>query len=435
MTDPLQQETTDVLARLIRHDTVNPPGNERVLQEELAAYLQAAGLEVELIGRTEPRPNLIARLRGKADGPTLCLLSHVDTVLAKADEWTHDPWSAHVDENGVLWGRGALDMKNHTAAEVVAAVSLAREGWRPERGDLLVIAVVDEEVGGADGAIWLTENHPAKARCDYLINEGAGALIEVEGERTYGVCVAEKGVLRFRISTEGVAGHASNPKMGVNSLLKMAPLLQRMADHEAPFDLSDPARALFAELGIPLDGDPEGAFRALQERDPALALLVEPTLRVTLAPTRIFASDKINVIPSRTTVAVDCRTPPGADTDAALRRIHEVLGGEGYTLEITEEVIGNGSSADTPLMDAIRSFIDVEDPGARVLPTMLPAFTDSRTFRDAYPDLVAYGFFPMKHTTLADSWPLVHANDERIDTRDLGVATRAYRHIAQTLLG
>ena len=111
----------------------------------------------------------------------------------------------------------------------------------------------------------------------------------------------------------------------------------------------------------------------------------------------------------RTTVAVDCRTPPGADTDAALRRIHEVLGGEGYTLEITEEVIGNGSSADTPLMDAIRSFIDVEDPGARVLPTMLPAFTDSRTFRDAYPDLVAYGFFPMKHTTLADSWPLVHA--------------------------
>lgn len=105
-----------------------------------------------------------------------------------------------------------------------------------------MIAVVDEEVGGADGAIWLTENHPAKARCDYLINEGAGALIEVEGERTYGVCVAEKGVLRFRISTEGVAGHASNPKMGVNSLLKMAPLLQRMADHEAPFDLSDPGR-------------------------------------------------------------------------------------------------------------------------------------------------------------------------------------------------
>ena len=435
--DPLQLEATEVLSRLIRHNTVNPPGNERPAQEELAALLRDAGLEVELLGSSEERPNLIARLRAPdaAPGPTLCLLSHVDTVLAHAEDWTHDPWSGAVDEDGVLWGRGAQDMKSQTATEVVAAVSLAREGWRPARGELLGVAVVDEEVGGAEGAIWLTDNHPDKVRCDYLLNEGAGAVFPVDGERAYGVCLAEKGVFRFRLITDGEAGHASNPRLGSNSLLTMAPFLQAMADRQPAFDITDPPRALFAELGIPLDGDPVGALAEMERRDPVLANLVAPMLGVTMAPTRITASEKINVIPSRTVVSVDCRTPLGTDDEAALRRIHEVLGGEGYRIEVTERVIGNGSPAETPLMDAIRSFIAVEDAGARVLPTMLPAFTDSRTFRAAFPECVAYGFFPQKHMSLYESWPLVHNADERIHTNDLGLATRCYRHVARTLLG
>ena len=128
----MQQETTDVLQRLVRFNTVNPPGNEREAQEYLAGYLEGSGLEVELLGRTEQRPNLVARLRGTGDGPTLCLLSHVDTVLATPSEWEHDPWSGAVVD-GVLWGRGALDMKSQTAAEVVAAATLARAGWLAAR--------------------------------------------------------------------------------------------------------------------------------------------------------------------------------------------------------------------------------------------------------------------------------------------------------------
>ena len=169
----LQQETTELLQRLIRENTVNPPGNERKLQEELAADLREAGFEVELLGAEPERPNLVARLRGAADGPTLCLLSHVDTVLATPADWTHDPWSGELHD-GYVWGRGALDMKSQTAAEVVAALSLAREGWRPARGDLLVVVVVDEETGGELGAMWLCEQHPDKVRCDFLLNEGAG---------------------------------------------------------------------------------------------------------------------------------------------------------------------------------------------------------------------------------------------------------------------
>jgi acetylornithine deacetylase/succinyl-diaminopimelate desuccinylase-like protein len=430
----LQQETTGVLQRLIRFDTVNPPGNERPAQEYLAALLRDAGFDVELLGRTEERPNLVARLRGTGDGPTLCLLSHVDTVLAHAGEWRHDPWSGDVAD-GFLWGRGALDMKSQTAAEVAAAVSLAREGWRPAGGDLLVVVVVDEENGGPEGAIWLTETHPDKVRCDELLNEGAGAVIPFDGGRVYGVCIAEKGVFRFTLTTDGVAGHASMPRIGDNALLKLAPLLEAMRDRQPAFDVTEAPRLLLAGLGIDADGDAAAALETLRAADERLAAMVEPMLGVTLAPTRAFASEKINVIPSHAQIKVDCRTPPGMGERQALARIREVLGDDGYRLEFDEQVVGNASSADTPLMDAIERWVRAADPEARVVPYMIPAFTDSRTFRAAFPDCVAYGFFPHRHMTIHDTWPLVHSKDERIDVRDLGFAAGFYRDIVTERLG
>src|SRR3954454_14932192 len=215
----LQQETAELLQRLIRFKTVNPPGAERECQEHLAGILRDAGFEVELLGRPEERPNLVARLRGEQDGPRLVLLSHVDTVVAAPDDWQHDPWSGEIAD-GELWGRGAQDMKNHTAAEVMAAVSLAREGWRPARGELMVVATVDEETGGGEGAVWLCEEHSDAVRCDYVINEGAGALIPVAGTPGYRVCVGERGCCRFTVPTRGAAGHPSMPGVGDNALLK-----------------------------------------------------------------------------------------------------------------------------------------------------------------------------------------------------------------------
>jgi acetylornithine deacetylase/succinyl-diaminopimelate desuccinylase-like protein len=433
MTD-LQQEATDVLQRLIRFNTVNPPGAERPAQEYIASYLQAAGFEVELLGRTPERPNLVARLRGVGEGPTLCLLSHVDTVLATPSEWEHDPWSGDVVD-GFVWGRGALDMKSQTAAEVVAAAALARSGWRPARGELLVVVVCDEETGGAEGAMWLTETHPDKVRCDYLINEGGGTVIPYDGGRVYGVCVAEKGVFRFTLTTEGVAGHASIPKIGDNALLKMAPILQAMSDRQPSFDLTEGPRAMLEGLGLNGNGDPAAALDALRARDPQLALLVEPMLGVTLAPTRIEASAKINVIPSRARLQVDCRVPPGLGEEQALARIHEVLGGEGYSVEFIERVIGNASPVESELMDAIRGWVEVNDPGARVVPTILPGFTDSRTFRDAFGELVAYGFMPHRHMTLYETAPLIHSANERIDVRDLDFAAQFFTDVTKELLG
>src|SRR3954465_13652983 len=151
LAEELQDETAEVLSKLIRFNTVNPPGNERECQQWLAGYLEEAGFTVELMGAEAERPNLVARLQGEEPGPALGYLSHVDTVLADPDDWTHDPWSGTVHD-GYLWGRGAIDMKSQTAAEAVAAANLARCGWRPARGELKVIAVVDEETGGRWGA-------------------------------------------------------------------------------------------------------------------------------------------------------------------------------------------------------------------------------------------------------------------------------------------
>ncbi len=438
MSADLAAEAQELLQELVRCDTVNPPGNERPAQERLAGRLSEAGFACELLGAEPDRPNLLARLRGREDGPTLCYLGHVDTVLADPEEWTHDPWSGDIAD-GCLWGRGALDMKSQVAAEVAAAVSLARAGWRPARGELLLAVVVDEETGGSLGAEWITTTHPEKVRCDLLVNEGAGAVFELAGERRYGVCCAEKGVFRFTVTTDGVAAHASLPSMGENALLKMAPLLQRLGASQPSYELTAEPRAFLAAIGEDPE-DPAGAIERLREADPRLAIMFEPMLGVTFAPTRISASEKINVIPSRAVLKVDCRVPPGLGEEEVRRAIAEVLGPEmdshpPFRIDFTERVVGNRSPIESPLMDAISEWVSERDSGARTVPTILPGFTDSRHFRAAFPECVAYGFFPQRHQSLLQTSPLIHGADERIDVRDLAFAAEFFRDLAVHFLG
>ena len=168
-------EVTELLQRLIRVDTTNPPGNETAAAELLRDYLEAAGVECELYARVPERANLVARIRGKGNGPSLAMLSHTDVVLADPKEWEHPPFAGElVDEH--VWGRGALDMKGEVAASAVAMATLAREGWRGD-GDLIFIAAADEEGGTGYGLSWLVEEHPDAARADFSVNEGAGERV------------------------------------------------------------------------------------------------------------------------------------------------------------------------------------------------------------------------------------------------------------------
>jgi acetylornithine deacetylase/succinyl-diaminopimelate desuccinylase-like protein len=433
--DELQREAVQLLGELIRFDTVNPPGNERPAIEHLDRYLSAAGFETQLFAADENRPNLVATLTGDDDGPILGLLGHVDTVLADPADWTHDPWSGEVAD-GYLWGRGALDMKDQVAAEAVAAATRARAGWRPARGALKLLFVADEETGGDVGAAWLCAEHPDAARCDMLLNEGAGEVFEFNGQRRFGVACAEKGIFRFNLNAAGEAGHASVPQLGDNALLKLAPALTALADAPRSYISTEAPAALLDGLGLD-PGNIGASLDAIGGEAPALRVLIEPMFEVTLTPTMVSASSKMNVIPARAQLRIDCRTPPGLGEDAARRRIAEVLGDNAFGLEIEffEHTVGNASPVKSELMDAISQWVRRVEPDASAVPLILPAFSDSTWFRGAFPDCVAYGFFPMRHQGFLEVYPLMHNADERIDVRDLGFATQFFYDVIGDLLG
>jgi acetylornithine deacetylase/succinyl-diaminopimelate desuccinylase-like protein len=269
-----------------------------------------------------------------------------------------------------------------------------------------------------------------------LINEGAGASFEYRGRRHYGVCCAEKGIFRFSITAIGTAGHASMPKMGDNALLKLGPVLAKLADQPESFEVTEAPAGLLAALGED-PSEPGSAIERIADYEPRLRTLMEPMLGVTLTPTMASASEQMNVIPSRAQIMVDCRVPPGLGEEAARRRITQVLGEatDELQIEFTERTPGNASAVRSELMSAIETWVQTHDSGATAVPVILTGFSDSRWWRHQFPECVAYGFFPQRHQGLLQTTPLMHNADERIDVRDLGFATAFYGDIARKLLG
>lgn len=423
---------TDLLRELIRFNTVNPPGNEGPALEHLRGFLEPAGWECKYLAKAPDRPNLVARLRGREPGPNLALISHVDTVPADPEEWSRDPWSGDLAD-GMIWGRGALDMKDQVAAEVAACVNLAESGWRPERGDLILVVAADEETGAHFGAKWLCEECPEEVRCDWVLNEGAGERLDFQGRRLFTLSVGEKGTFRFTVIAEGEAGHGSIPRVGDNALLKLAPALANA--HRQPAPESTPDTDLFLErlLGHKHD-DPNAALAEIESIDPLIAkLLADPMLGVTLAPTMAKASSRENVIPSRAELVIDCRTPPGMTGEEALERINAVLGEGDWRIEFNDPVVGNRSDYGGPLAEAIEEWLELVEPGAEILPQVMPGFSDSHWFRKAFGATV-FGFAPQR-MTLAETKPLVHGKDERITVEDVELMENLYTWIPPRLLG
>jgi acetylornithine deacetylase/succinyl-diaminopimelate desuccinylase-like protein len=281
------------------------------------------------------------------------------------------------------------------------------------------------------GAKWLCEQMPDRVRCDVVVNEGGGDSFEFDGKRLYLVEVAEKGVFRFTLTTHGRAGHASIPRIGDNALVKLAPVIEALSDGRPVLERSEAGDALARALGL----DPETAVRELEAADPRLAILFEPTLGVTFTPTMVSASEKINVIPARAKLQVDCRVPPGLGEDHVRARLADLLGDNGHEITFAESVVGNASPIESPLMEHIREFVAREDPGAQLAPFTMPGFTDSRWFREAFPECVAYGFFPQRKMDMFEAAPLIHGKDERIPVEDLGLAARFFAELAPKVLG
>ena len=432
----LGPSAVELLGRLIQMNTVNPPGNEGGGQELLRERLRAAHFECELLEAEPGRPNLIARLRGSEDGPTLALLGHMDTVRADPDEWSFDPWAGDVVDGSVR-GRGALDMKGQVAAEAAACIALGESGWRPA-GELLLVVTADEEVGGGLGAKWLCEAHPDKVRADFVVNEGGGQHVELGDRRHYVLSVGEKGIFRMKLRAHGRAGHASVPRIGENALLKLTGYISALSEQPAP-EPTEVGEALLEELlGEPFtsaEGIRDGLERLRAEQPLIADFLVEPMLSVTLTPTIAQAGKKANVIPSEAEVLIDCRVPPGYGEEEALAALKSVIGEGDYSVEFSEAVVGNASPLESPLADAIREWLGEVDPGAGIGPIVMPGFSDSNPFRTAFPDAVVYGFCPHREIGLLESAPLIHAPDERIPASDIELAASFFYELPRRMLG
>ncbi|MGH3030676.1 MAG: M20/M25/M40 family metallo-hydrolase [Gaiellaceae bacterium] len=424
----LRDEATELLRELLRLDTVNPPGNETQAAELLRAYLEDAGVAGELYARIPERANLVARIPGRGEGPSLLLLSHTDTVLADPAEWSLDPWSGELRDDQV-WGRGALDMKGQVAASAVAMATLAREGFRPS-GDLVFAACADEEVGEDFGLSWLCREHPDAVRTDFCVNEGGGDRVVVDGRPLYLCASAEKMSSPFLLRVRGRSGHASMPGIADNALVRAARLLERLGGLEPPPRLLPETEGFFRALGgVP---DAFALEEGLAALEPVVRALVEPMLAFTVSPTMIEASRQRNVVPAVCEVVCDCRLLPGQTQAEVERLVRERLGEDAYELEWIEGAGGTRSPLGTPLWEAVESFVRAEEPDAALAPVVLPGFTDSHWVREAF-GTIAYGFFPMRAMDVELAARLVHSADERIPVDDLELGTRFLLHAARRL--
>ena len=428
----LADEVTRLLQELIRLDNINPPGNETRAAELLRDYLAENGVESELYAKTPERANLVGRIPGRGDGPSLLLLSHTDTVVADPSEWQVDPWSGEL-RDGEVWGRGPLDMKGEVAASAVTLASLKREGFEPA-GDLIFVAAADEEIGeGPFGLPWLCENHPDAIRADYALNEGSGDRIEIGGKVFYLCATAEKMSSPFRLLVHGRAGHASMPGIADNALTKAAPLIERLAAYRPEPRLEAEAKALI-EAFAGREVEAGEALEVARGLDPFAAELLEPLLSLTISPTMISASERRNVIPSTCEVIVDCRLLPGQTQAQVEPELRAVLGNGDYDLEWVEGRGGTRSPLGTPLWEAVSGFVQEMEPGAAAVPIACAGFTDSHWLRDAF-GTVAYGFFPSRFMDMQVAARLIHSADERVPVADLELGVDCFRHVARTVCG
>jgi acetylornithine deacetylase/succinyl-diaminopimelate desuccinylase-like protein len=434
--DRRRSEAVALAGEILRVDSTN--GNETAVAEVLASYLADAGVEVELVSRDPARANLVARIPGTGGGPSLALVGHSDVVPADARDWTHPPFAGVLDDDGFLWGRGAVDMKNEVAARTAAMASLARSGWRGT-GDLLLVVVADEEDGAAEvGMNWLVHERPDLAT-DFALNEGGGIPYRlVDGRVVVEVSIGEKGTCPVRVEAVGEAGHASTPTLGDNAVALLGQLLARLglgspepSDHPGVRSMLD---SLLGVGAVERLGLPESLHRA-SALHPTLRDSLTAVAGTTMAPTVLHGSRARNVMPARAAVELDCRTLPGTTDDDVLAAVRRRLGDDvRYELSLAEpSVHGNVSAAAGPLWDVVARYV-ADELGSTMFPTICSGFTDSVHLRREF-GTVAYGFSPFRATPPEVIEAGYHNADERIHVDDIALSADFHVHAARALLG
>ena len=444
---PFEGEVTSLLSDLIRFDTTNPPGNETEAADFLAGSLGKDGFDCKVFESAVGRGSIVTRLEGMGEKPSLLLLSHLDVVAAKAEEWSVDPFGGVV-RDGFVWGRGALDMKGMTAIEAMTMKLLKRNNVKL-KGDVLLAATADEEKGGFAGVDYLLRNHREEVFADYVLNEGGGLGIPTQNRNVFTVQTAEKGILWLRIRAKGVPGHGSTPDAGDNAITRMSRVIERLGSYKQLVVLVPTVRRFLEEISredVILQGyvsrllaHPERSDEILDElavTEKVLADEIRPRIRMTILPTMISGGVKENVIPSECEATFDCRVLPGQTTAQALELVKGLLMDVGFaklSFEIVQVNEPSESPVETPLYDVITGVLRDFEPGCGVTPVLMTGGTDSRFFRQL--GSVCYGFHPMRPETASGKIERrEHGIDERISVENLVFGTNVLYEVVKRFM-
>ena len=416
------QEVVTNLSRLIQIDTTNPPGNELPAVMAVKDILDAAGFPPDTVKILESGPNranLVARLKGDGSQRPLLLSGHLDVVMVEREHWTHDPFGGEVID-GMLWGRGALDMKGFLTMYMEVFLELFRRKI-PLKRDIILAAIADEENGFTYGSKFLAEQHPALIDAEYGFTEGGAFAYQLGKFKLIPIQVAEKGICWLKATARGKPGHGSMPH-SENSVLLLAQALEKLRRarhlpvHLTPTFLKmldavatqarSPIRQLSGLLRSPLlmgllldnlKGDAASILRAFVSN--------------TVSPNMLQAGSKLNVIPSVAEAGIDCRLLPGQTPETVIKELHHVVG-DAIEFEAVYATGGAEFSTETPLYKLMERKALQIDPAGIVIPMLMPGATDACQYQKA--GIKVYGFTPGVLPPGMQLLQLAHGHDERI---------------------
>ena len=427
-------EGIERLSQYLQIDTINPPGNETRGVEFIAGILDEAGIAYDTAESAPGRGNLWARIpaSGGRKEPALILLHHIDVVPANRKFWSFEPLSGDV-KDGFVYGRGAIDTKGLGIAQLQAFLALHASGQKLNR-DVILMATADEEAGGFFGVGWLIENMPELFEgVGYVLNEGGSA-------RRFGdttavmVEVTQKVPLWLRLTSHGIPGHGSAPKVET-SVTKLVRALKRISETEFPVRVLQPVADMFEGIAPFQAGEDKEVFATIGNSQPSNDYLIglklrnpgaHALLRNTCSITRLEGSSKINVIPAEVHAELDCRLLPDQNPEEFLRDLHMIINDKDISVERIMGFTPAVSKTETPLYKAIGK-VSRENYDAEVIPTVSGGFTDSHFFRDL--GITSYGYSPFSFTVA--EFAGVHGNDERVSVKNIVNGVQIYYQLLE----
>lgn len=419
--DQLLKEAIQYLQEYLRINTVNPPGNEMEGAKFFRTIFDREAIPTQIFEPSPGRGNILATLKGSGAKKPILLLSHIDVVPVEKEAWEVDPFGG-ILKDGYLYGRGTLDNKSMGIIETMALLILKRERI-PLKRDILCFAAADEETGGEWGVEWAIKNIPVLNEAEYALNEGGSVVLSEKGAALrYEISSGQKVLFQLRLRAKGTSGHGSMPQPD-NPNVELVHALERVTKWETPFQILPTVKEYFRKLAPKQPSNEREFFEDIEKgmRDPSFSKrltsnsIYNAMVRDTISLTLLQGGHKVNVIPSESTAALDCRLIPGSSKEDFLREIKKRLGEKIEVELISESESLPPSPFDTDLFRAIQKFAAENDPDCPVVPQLLPGATDSRFLREK--GIITYDFCPFRLTE--EDLLKVHGNNERILVENL----------------